>query len=118
MRCAWRIALLSLLTSCALPLIAAKNSQGIDLPVDVRVGDVQIPQGHYDVTWTEPSGFQVRLTLTADGKKPITIPARPIAEKHRTAGATTFKENGVTYLQDFHTTEETFIVPGTPSTPR
>lgn len=114
----WGIALLSLLTSCSLPLAAAKNSEGFVLPVDVRVGDLQIPQGQYDVTWTQPSGSQVELTLKADGKKPITIAARLVAEKHAEAGVTTFNEGGVTYLQDFHTTKETFIVPGTPSAPK
>lgn len=111
----WGIALLFLLTSCSLPLAAARNSQGFDLSVDVRVGDLQIPQGQYNVTWTEPSASQVQLTLKADGKKPITIAARLIAEKHTEAGVTTFTENGVTYLQDFHTTKETFILSGTPS---
>lgn len=118
MKSLWRIALLSLLASCVLPLGAAQNSQALVLPVDVRMGDLNIPQGHYQVTWTQPSGPRVRLTLTADGKKPITIPARRIVETHRTAGVTTFEEDGVTYLQDFHTTQETFIIPGTPSPPK
>lgn len=117
MRRIWGIAFLFLLTSCSLSLSASKNSQGFVLPVDVRVGDLHIPQGHYSVTWAEPSGSVVQLTLKADGKKSIAIPARQIAEKHTEAGVTTFNENGVTYLQDFHTTKQTFILPGTPSTP-
>jgi hypothetical protein len=111
----WAIALLFFLTSCVLPLAAAKNSQGFSLAVDVRVGDLQIPRGQYNVTWTEPSGSQVELTLKADGKKPITIPARLIVEKHTEVGVTSFNENGVTYLQDFHTTKQTFILSGAPS---
>jgi hypothetical protein len=114
----WGIALLSFLTLCSLPLVAAKNSQGFALPVDVRVGDLRIPQGQYSVTWTDPSGSQVQLTLKSDTEKAITIPARLIAEKHAEAGITTINENGVTYLQDFHTTKETFILSGTPSTPK
>ena len=112
------IALLFLLTSCSLSLAAAKNSQDFVLPVGVRVGDLQIPQGEYKVTWTEPSASEVQLTLKAEGKKPITIPARPIVEKNTQAGVTTFVDHGVTYLQDLHTTKETFIVSGTPSTPK
>jgi|ERR1700739_461732 hypothetical protein len=113
------IALLALLTSCSLQLMAAKNShESFVLPVDVRVGDLLIPQGQYNVNWTEPSGSQVQLTLKADEKKPFTIPARLIVEKHAEAGVTTFNENGVTYLQDLHTTKETFILPGTPSVPK
>lgn len=111
-----RAALICLLTLCALRLSAARNSQVIVLQVDVRVGDLEIRQGHYEVTWTGRSGSPAQLTLTADGVKPITIPARLISEKHQTSGVTTFEENGVTYLQDFHTTQETFIIPGTPST--
>lgn len=114
----WGIALLFLLTSCSLPLAAAKNSQGFVLGVDVRIGDLRIPQGQYRVTWTEPSGSQVQLTLKGDGKQSITIPARLIAEKHAEVGVTTINENGVTYLQDFHTTKETFILSGTPSAPK
>ena len=112
----WGIALLFFLTLCSLPLAAAKNSQGFVLPVDVRVGDLRIPQGQYSVTWTDPSGSQVQLTLKSDGEKAITIPACLIAEKHAEAGITTISENGVTYLQDFHTTKETFILSGKPST--
>ncbi|HEY1501909.1 MAG TPA: hypothetical protein VGF88_20210 [Acidobacteriaceae bacterium] len=114
----WGIALLFLLVSCSLPLAAAKNSQGFVLPVVVRVGDLQIPPGQYEVTWTDPAESQVQLTLKADGRKPITIPARSIAEKHTEAGVTTFVDNGVTYLQDFHTTKEAFIIPGPPSAPK
>lgn len=114
-----RIALVSLLTSCVLPLIAAtRNSQPFVLPVDVRVGDLEIPRGDYELIWSERYGSEVQLTLTSDGKRPITIPARRITERHSKSGITTFEENGVTYLQDFHTTQETFIVPGTPSTRR
>jgi hypothetical protein len=113
----WGIALLFLLASFSLPLVAAKNSQGFLLRVDVRVGDVLIPQGQYRATWTEPSGSQVQLTLKAGGKS-ITIPARVIAEKHEDPGVTTFDEKGITYLQDLHTTTQTFILSGTPSAPQ
>ena len=118
MKRSWGIALLLLLTSCSLPLAAAKHSQGFVLPVEVRVGDLRIPQGQYSLTWTEPSGSQVQLTIKGDGKKSITIPARLIAEKHPQAGLTTLNESGVTYLQDFHTTNETFLLSGTPSAPK
>jgi hypothetical protein len=113
----WGIAFLFLLTSCSLPLMGAKNSQGFSLTTDVRIGDLQIPSGQYNVTWTEPSGSHVQLTLKADGKKTITVPARLITEIHDEAGVTTFSEKGITYLQDFHTTKQTFILAGTPSAP-
>ena len=110
------IALLALLTLCPLQLMAAKKlHESFVLPVDVRVGDLLIPKGQYNVTWTEPSGSQVQLTLKAEERKPLTIPARLIVEKHDEAGVTTINENGISYLQDLHTTKETFILPGAPS---
>lgn len=114
----WRIALVFLLTCCSLPLVAAKNSQGFLLEVDVRVGDIRIPEGQYRVSWTEPSGSQVQLTFKADGKKSITLPAHVIAEQRTEPGVTTFEENGVTYLKDLHTTTQTFILSGTPNAPQ
>lgn len=113
----WGTPFLLLLASCTLTLAAAQNSHSFALHSDVQVGDLRIAQGQYDVSWVA-SGFQVRLTLKADGKKPISLRARVIAEKHNEAGVTTFAENGVTYLQDFHTTTETFILSGTPSAPK
>ena len=105
-------------TFSSLPLMAAKNSQTFLLFTDVRIGDVQLPQGECNVTWTEASGSQVQLTIKTENKKTVTIPARMVEVKRRDVGVTTFVDNGVTYLQDFHTMTETFILPGTPSTPK
>lgn len=99
----------------SLPLLAAKNSQTFFLPTDVRIGDVQLSQGRCNVTWTEASGSQVQLTIKTENKKTVTIPARMVQVNLHEAGVTTFVDNGVTYLQDFHTTNEAFILPGTPS---
>jgi len=103
---------------CSLPLLAAKNSQTFFLATDVRIGDVQLPQGQCNVTWTEASGSQVQLTIKTEDKRTVTIPARMVEVKLYEVGVTTFVDKGVTYLQDFHTTKETFILPGTPSTPK
>jgi hypothetical protein len=106
---------LVLLVICfSLPVLAAKNSQGFLLPTDVRIGDIQIPQGPCNVTWAELSGSRVQLTIKAEGRDPITFPARMVEVKHPKSGITTFVDNGVTYLQDFHTTDLTFILIGTP----
>ena len=103
----------------SLPLIAAKNSQTFHLFTNAQIGDVQLPQGDCNVTWTEASGSQAQLTIKEPGnKKTVTIPARMVEVKRRDVGVTTFVDNGVTYLQDFHTMTETFILPGTPSTPK
>jgi hypothetical protein len=105
-------ALAALMFSLAIPASAAKNSQGFFVPNDVRAGATQIPAGHYDVSWAPISGSQVQLTIRMEGKKPITLVARIIQEKHTEVGVSTILDNGVTYLQDFHTTSSTFIIPG------
>jgi len=98
----------------SLPMLAIKNSQGFLLPTDVRIGDIQIPHGPCNVTWTEPSGSQVQLIIKTEGRNPITLPARMVEVKHSKSGITTFVDNGVTYIQDFHTADHTFILIGTP----
>lgn len=103
-----------LLTCFSLPVLAAKNSLGFLLPADVRIGDIQIPHGPCNVTWTESSGSQVLLIIKTEGRNPITLPARMVEVKHPKSGITTFVDNGVTYIQDFHTADHTFILIGTP----
>jgi len=106
---------LVLLAICfSLPMLAAKNSEGFFLPTDLRVGDIQIPQGQCNVTWTDLTETRVQLTIQANRRNPITLPARMVEVKHSKSGITTFVDNGVTYLQDFHTTDHTFILIGTP----
>jgi hypothetical protein len=94
----------------SLPLLAANNSQEFLLPSTVRIGDAQFPEGHCKVTWTQPSGSQVQLTIKAEGQKTITLPARVIDEKHNSAAVQTFVANGVTYVKEFDTKNARFIV--------
>lgn len=98
----------------SLPMLAAKNSEGFFLPTDVSVGDIRIPQGPCNVTWTDAAGTRVQLTIQANSQDPITLAARMVEVKHSKSGITTFVDNGITYLQDFHTTDHTFILIGTP----
>src|SRR5271169_3090985 len=82
----------------SLPLLAAaKNSQAFDQPFDVRVGEVQMPQGHRGVTWTDASGSKVQLTIKTEDKKTITVPARVIQGGGKPAEifAMTVRVNGV-----------------------
>jgi len=110
----YTLGLVVLATCFSLPMLAAKNSEGFFLPTDVRVGDIQIPQGPCRMTWTDPAGTQVQLTIQVNRRDPITLAARMVEVKHSKSGITTFVDNGVTYLQDFHTTDHTFILIGTP----
>jgi hypothetical protein len=103
-----------LLALFSIPLLAAKSSQVFLLPSDVRVGDVELPEGHCTVTWTDMTGPQVQLTIKTADNKTITIPAKVIAGKQREIGVETFVANGVTYLLAFHSPEGTFIVQDAP----
>jgi len=58
------------------------------------------------------------LTIKPEGKPPITMLAHVIHVRHADAGVTTFVDNGVTYLQDFHTRDETFIISGNAIPPK
>ena len=102
-----------LLALFCLPSLAAKDSQTVLLPSPVRVGDVQLPQGHCDVTWTEPSGSQVQLTLKSSDNKTVTIPARVVQEKGK-VGVSTFVKDGVTYLQELQTKDAKFVIQDPP----
>ncbi len=102
-----------LLALFSLPLLAAKNSYVFELPFDVRVGDVQLPQGLCVVTWTETSGSQVQLTIKTKNNKTTTIPARMIQEKQSEARVETTVVNGVKYLKELQTKEARFIIQDT-----
>jgi D-serine deaminase-like pyridoxal phosphate-dependent protein len=99
-----------LLSLFSLPLLAGKNSQEFFLPSDVRIGDAQLPAGHCNVVWTEPSGSQVQLTIRTEGKKPITLPARMVERNQGSVAVQTFVAKGVRYVQEFDTKTARFIV--------
>ncbi len=99
-----------LLASLSLPVLAAKNSHVFSLPWDVRVGDVQLPHGRWEVSWTEPAGSQVQLTITTEHKKSITVPATVTPGKQTYVGALTSEVKGVRYLTGFQTKDAVFMV--------
>lgn len=103
-----RLGLLSI--SFVLPLFAAGSPWPFSFPADVEVGSNRLPRGRCDISWSGTSGSQGLLTIRPEGKTPISLPARVIHLRHTEVGITTFVDNGVTYLQDFHTTDETFII--------
>lgn len=106
-----------LVLSFSVPAFAAKNSQGIAIANDVRVGDALLRQGDCTFSWTEPSGTsEVQLTLKVDGQKAVTVPAHIVAETHFNPGAGTVQVNGVTYLHEVHTKTATFVIEAAPGT--
>jgi methylaspartate ammonia-lyase len=102
------VAVFFMLSSVA--LLAAKNSQTFVLPTDVRAGNVQLPHGTCEVTWSTTSGSQVQLTIKTEDKKTVAVPAHMVESKQDRAGTVTNVVDGVTYLVEFHTKNAKFIV--------
>jgi hypothetical protein len=100
-------ALLFVLSSVT--LMAAKNSQTFYLSSDVRAGNVQLPRGICEVTWSTTSGSRVQLTIRMDDKKTVTVPALMVEGKEDRAGVVTSVVNGVTYLVELHTRNGKFV---------
>jgi hypothetical protein len=100
-------ALLFMLSSVA--LTAAKNSQTFYLSSDVRAGNVELPRGICEVTWSTPSGSRVELTIKMDDKKTVTVPAVMVEGKEEKGGVVTSVVNGVTYLVELHTRNAKFV---------
>jgi hypothetical protein len=100
-------ALLFILSSVT--LMAAKNSQTFYLSSDVRAGNIQLPRGICEVTWSTTSGSRVQLTIKTDDKKTVTVPALMVEGKEDRAGVVTSVVNGVTYLVELHTRTAKFV---------
>ena len=98
-----------LLILSSVTLMAAKNSQTFYLNSDVRAGNVQLPRGICEVTWSTTSGSRVQLTITTDDKKTVTVPALMVEGKEDRAGVVTSVVNGVTYLVELHTRNAKFV---------
>jgi phenolic acid decarboxylase len=101
------LALLFLVSSGV--LVAAENSQTFYLSSDVRAGNVKLPRGICEVTWSTPSGPQVQLTVRTDDKKTVVLPARMVEGKQDRSGVVTTVVNGVVYLVELHTRNAKFI---------
>lgn len=101
------LALLFMLSSVA--LMAAKNSQTFNLSTDVQAGNVQLPRGTCEVTWSVHSGSQVQLTIKTEDTNTVTVPARMVEGKQDRPGMVTNVVNGVTYLVELHTRNARFL---------
>ena len=104
------IGLVLLLALFSIPLLAGKNSHEFLLSSDVRVGDTQLQKGYCSVTWREASGSEVKLTITTEKNKTITVPARVSEWKASRYGVSTVDVNGVTYLAELYTPNAKFII--------
>jgi hypothetical protein len=100
-------ALLFILSSVT--LMAAKNSQTFYLSSAVTAGNVQLPRGICEVTWSTTSGSRVQLTIKTDDKKTVTVPALMVEGKEDKADVVTSVANGVTYLVELHSRNAKFV---------
>ena len=108
MRHILRFAPLSILFSAT--VMAAQNSQTFYLATAARAGNIQLPRGIYEVTWSAPSKSRVTLTIKTEDKKTFKILSRVIEGKQDRTGVVTSVVDGVSYLQELHTGDATFIL--------
>ena len=108
MRRTLRFALLSILFSAA--VMAAQNSQTFYLATPIRAGNIQLPRGIYEVTWSAPLKSRAMLTIKTEDEKTFKILSRVIEGKQDRTGVVTSVVNGVFYLQELHTSNAKFIL--------
>lgn len=91
-------------------VITAQGSQTFYLATAVRAGNFELPRGIYEVTWREPSKSRVTLTIKTEDQKTFKVLARVIAGRQDRTGVVTSVVDGVSYLQELHTSNATFIL--------
>ena len=102
------IAILAMTLSAT--MMAVQNSQTFYLGTAARAGNVQLPRGICEVTWSALSGSRVRLNIKAEDQKTVSILARVVKGNQGATGMVTSVVDGVTYLQELHTGNATFIL--------
>jgi hypothetical protein len=108
MRRILEFAFLSILFSAT--VMAAQNSQTFYLAAAARAGNIQLPRGIYEVTWSAPSKSRVTLTLKTEDEKTFKILSRVVEGKRDRIGVVTSIVDGVQYLQELHTSNAKFIL--------
>lgn len=90
--------------------VAAQNSQTFYLATAAQVGNVKLPRGICEVTWSRSSGSRVRLNIETEDQKTVKVLARVVEGNQGRTGVVTSVVDGVTYLQELHTNNATFIL--------
>lgn len=101
------LAILAMMLSAT--VVAAQNSQTFYLASAARAGNVELPRGICEVTWSAPSGSRVRLTIKSEDQKTVKVLARVVEGNQSRTGVVTSVVDGVTYLEELHTGNATFI---------
>ena len=91
-------------------VMTAQSSQTFYLATAVRAGTFELGRGIYEVTWSAPSKSRVTLTIRTEDEKTFKVLARVIAGKQDRTGVVTSVVNGVSYLQELHTSNAKFIL--------
>jgi hypothetical protein len=102
------LAILAMMLSAT--VMAAQNSQTFYLATPARAGNAQLPRGICEVTWSALSGSRVRLNIKAEDQKTVRVLARVVEGSQGATGMVTSVVDGVTYLQELHTGNATFIL--------
>ena len=97
-------------TMLSATVVAAQDFQTFYLATAARAGNVELPRGIYEVTWSAPSKSRVTLTIKAEDEKTFKVLARVIEGKQDRTGVVTSVVEGVSYLQELHTNNAKFIL--------
>jgi hypothetical protein len=70
------LAILAMMLSVT--VVAAQNSQTFYLATAARAGNVKLPRGICEVTWSTPSRSRVRLNIKTEDQKTVKVLARVV----------------------------------------
>lgn len=101
------LAILAMMLSAT--VVDAQNSQTFYLASVARAGNAELPRGICEVTWSTPSGSRVRLTIKSEDQKTVKVLARVVDGNQGRIGVVTSVVDGVTYVEELHTSNATFI---------
>ena len=104
-------ALNSILSSVT--MMAAPNSQTFYLSSVTRAGNIQLPRGIYEVSWSSPSKSRVTLTIKAENEKSFKVLARVVEGKQGRTGVVTSVVDGISYLRELDTNNAKFVLQNT-----
>jgi hypothetical protein len=101
----------AILILISIPAFAAKNSQTVNIPEAVTVGNTQLEAGDYKVTW-EGTGSSVQVTLLEKNKyspKPVTVTAKSEDAAVSQVGFTVERQGNVSKLSTLKVGKTTLI---------
>lgn len=101
------LAILAMMFSAS--LMAAQNSQTFYLATAARAGNVRLPRGICEATWSSPSGSRVRLSIKTEDGKTVKVFARVVKGNQDRTGVVTSIVDGVSYLEELYTRNAKFI---------